>query len=57
MRFLLPVAAWRQVQEQKKPVRGMTLVAIANVGELAEALFAAEQYKQIGSGLINRDRI
>ena len=46
-RFLLPVAAWRQVQEQKKPVRGMALVAIANVGELAEALFAAEQYKQI----------
>ena len=45
-RFLLPVAAWRQVQEQKKPVRGMALVAIANVGELAEALFAAEQYKQ-----------
>ena len=46
-RFLLPVAAWRQVQEQKKRVRGMALVAIANVGELAEALFAAEQYKQI----------
>ena len=51
-RFLLPVAAWRQVQEQKKPVRGMALVAIANVGELAEALFAAEQYKQTGSGLM-----
>lgn len=39
-RFLLPASTWRQFQEKKLDTGEMQLCGVANLGELAEALFA-----------------